>query len=46
MKTYKTIGFSNNKNHTEANASQQSSSKLEIVIHKEIQAMLDSNPPL
>jgi len=39
------IGCSSNKNNTEANSSQQSSStKLELEIHKEIQTMLDSNP--
>ena len=38
-------GCSSNKNHTEVNSSQQSSStKLELEIHKEIQTMLDSNP--
>ena len=37
-------GCSSNKNHTETNSSQQSSSKLELEIHKEIQTMLDSNP--
>ncbi len=56
MKIYKTIGFililssillttgCNNKNYTEANASQESSSKLELEIYETIQSMLDSNP--
>lgn len=34
----------NNKNYTESNTSQQSSSKLELEIHEKIQSMLDSNP--
>ena len=37
-------GCSSNKNHTEANSSQQSSSKLELEIYNEIQSMLDSKP--
>lgn len=37
-------GCSNNKNHTNADSSQQSSSKLELEIYNEIQSMLDNKP--